>query len=138
MPLEQVKQLTTERLHQYQQQQQQRMSQVAMNAAAGNLGVQPNYQVSHDGNFQPSQSGMNAGPNMQVPQAQGFSPMMRVPQSSQQNRVGAGGSPAMGVAVPQSRSATPQKQRSGSIQTGTIAGASKSPNTHSQTQSMGT
>ncbi|KAL4763322.1 MYB and HSA domain protein [Aspergillus foveolatus] len=138
MPLEQVKQLTTERLHQYQQQQQQRMSQVAMNAAAGNLGVQPNYQVSHDGNFQP-QSGMNGGPNMQVHQAQGFSPMMRVPQPSQQTRVGAGGSPAMGVAAPQqSRSATPQTQRSGSIQTGTIAGASKSPNTHSQTQSMGT
>ncbi|KAL4978021.1 chromatin modification-related protein eaf1 [Aspergillus desertorum] len=138
MPLEQVKHLTTERLHQYQQQQQQRMSQVAINAAAGNLGVQPNYQVAHDGNFQPPQAGMNGGSNMQVPQAQGFSPVMRVPQPSQQNRVGAGSSPAMGVAVPQqSRSATPQTQRSGSIQAGPIPGASKSPN-HPQTQSMST
>ncbi|KAL5003886.1 chromatin modification-related protein eaf1 [Aspergillus recurvatus] len=138
MPLEQVKQLTTERLHQYQQQQQQRMSQVAMNAAAGSLGVQPNYQVPHDGNFQPPQTGLNGGPNMQVPQAQGFSPMIRVPQPSQQSRVGTGSSPAMGVAIPQqSRSATPQTQRSGSIQTGPMPGASKSPN-HPQTQSMGT
>jgi chromatin modification-related protein VID21 len=134
MPIEQVNKLATDRLHQY---QQQRMSQVAMNAAAGNLGVQPNYQVPHDGNFQP-QPGMNGGPGMQVPQGQGFSPMMRVPQSAQQNRPGTGSSPAMGVAMPQqSRSATPQTQRSGSIQTGPIPGTSKSPN-HPQSQPMGT
>ncbi|KAL4906517.1 chromatin modification-related protein eaf1 [Aspergillus multicolor] len=135
MPMDQVRQLATEQLHRYSQ--QQRMSQVAMNAAAGNLGVQPNYQIPHDGNFQPPQTGMNGAPNMQVSQAQGFSPMMRVSQPAQQNRVGSGSSPAMGVAVPQqSRSATPQTQRSGSIQTGPISGASKSPN-HPQTQSMG-
>ncbi|KAL2801435.1 hypothetical protein BJX66DRAFT_11905 [Aspergillus keveii] len=134
MPIEQVNKLATDRLHQY---QQQRMSQVAMNAAAGNLGVQPNYQVPHDGNFQP-QSGMNGGPAMQVPQGQGFSPMMRVPQPAQQNRPGTGSSPAMGVAMPQqSRSATPQTQRSGSIQTGPVPGTSKSPN-HPQSQPMGT
>lgn len=135
MPAEQVNKLATDRLHQY---QQQRMSQVAMNAAAGNLGVQPNYQVPHDGNFQTPQTGLNGGQNMQVPQAQGFSPMMRVPQPAQQNRVSTGNSPAMGVAVPQqSRSATPQNQRSGSAQTGAAPGASKSPN-HPQTQAMGT
>ncbi|KAL3468352.1 hypothetical protein BJX64DRAFT_245656 [Aspergillus heterothallicus] len=131
MPLEQVNKLATDRLHQYQQQR------MAMNAAAGNLGVQPNYQVPHDGNFQP-QSGMNGGPGMQVPQGQGFSPMMRVPQPAQQNRPGTGSSPAMGVAMPQqSRSATPQTQRSGSIQTGPVPGAGKSPN-HPQSQPMGT
>ncbi|KAL2867954.1 MYB and HSA domain protein [Aspergillus lucknowensis] len=134
MPIEQVNKLATDRLHQY---QQQRMSQVAMNAAAGNLGVQPNYQVPHDGNFQTPQSGMNGGPGMQVPQSQGFSPMMRVQQPAQQNRTGTGSSPAMGVAMPQqSRSATPQTQRSGSVQTGPVPGASKSPN-HPQAQSMG-
>ncbi|KAL4808995.1 hypothetical protein BDV18DRAFT_93062 [Aspergillus unguis] len=135
MPIEQVNKLATDRLHQY---QQQRMSQVAMNAAAGNLGVQPNYQVQHDGNFQHTQNGMNGGPNMQVPQSQGFSPMMRVPQTAQQNRVGTGSSPGMSVAVPQqSRSATPQTQRSGSVQTGAVPGTGKSPN-HPQAQSMGT
>lgn len=138
MPIEQVNKLATDRLHQY---QQQRMSQVAMNAAAGNLGVQPNYAVPHDGNFQQPQNGMNGGANMQVPQApqtQGFSPMMRIPQQTQQNRVGTGSSPGMGVAVPQqSRSATPQTQRSGSAQTGQVPGTNKSPN-HLQNQSMGT
>ncbi|KAI9367901.1 hypothetical protein BJX61DRAFT_262263 [Aspergillus egyptiacus] len=135
MSIQDVNKLATERLHQY---QQQRMSQVAMNAAAGNLGVQPNYQVPHDGNFQPPQPGVNGGPGMQVSQAQGFSPMMRVPQPAQQNRVGSGSSPAMGVAVPQqSRSVTPQTQRSGSVQTGPVPGASKSPN-HPQAQAMGT
>ncbi|KAL3472182.1 hypothetical protein BJX99DRAFT_235870 [Aspergillus californicus] len=134
MPIEQVNKMATDRLHQY---QQQRMSQAAMNAAAGNLGVQPNYQVPHDGSFQTPQPSMNGGPGMQVSQAQGFSPMMRVPQPTQQNRVGTGSSPAMGVAVPQqSRSATPQTQRSGSVQTGSMPGPSKSPN-HPQAQPMG-
>lgn len=121
MTPEQVNKLATDRLHQY---QQQRMSQVAMNAAAGNIGaVQPNYQVPHDGNFQAhAQHGMNGG--MQLP-PQGYSPMMRVSQNAQQNRVPVG-SPAMNGAVPQhSRSSTPQ-QRGGNVQ-GQGPGSSKSP-----------
>lgn len=128
MPPEQVSKLATDRLHQF---QQQRMSQVAMNAAAGNIGsVQANYQVSHDANFQSPQAGMSGGPGMQVPQAQGYSPMMRVPQPAQQNRVAMGSSPSMNGAVPQpSRSVTPQTQRSGSVQAGPVPGATnKSPN----------
>ncbi|GIC91167.1 MYB and HSA domain protein [Aspergillus udagawae] len=126
MTPEQVNKLATDRLHQY---QQQRMSQVAMNAAAGNMAsVQANYQVPHDGNFQSAQPGMNGGPGMQVPQSQGFSPMMRVPQPAQQNRIGVGNSPAMNAALPQqSRSATPQTQRSGSAQAGHAPGSGKSP-----------
>ena len=126
---EQVNKLATERLNAY---QQQRMSQqAAMNAAAGGMNqVQANYQVPHDGNFQtPQQPGMpNGNPAMQVPQNQGFSPMMRVPQANQQNRVAPTSSPAMNGAVPQaSRSATPQTQRSGSAQAGAVQGTSKSP-----------
>ncbi|KAJ5105487.1 hypothetical protein NUU61_002834 [Penicillium alfredii] len=129
LPPEQVNKLATERLNQY---QQQRMSQqAAMNAAAGGMNaVQNNYQVPHDGGFQtPSQPGMpNGGPAMQVPQNQGFSPMMRVPQPGQQNRVGVTSSPAMNGAVPQpSRSGTPQTQRSGSAQGGAVQGSNKSP-----------
>ena len=132
LPPEQVNKLATDRLNQYQQQQQQRMSQqAAMNAAAGGMGnVQANYQVPHDGNFQtPPQPGVpNGNPAMQVPQNQGFSPMMRVPQANQQNRVNVTSSPAMNGAVPQtSRSATPQTQRSGSAQAGAVQGSSKSP-----------
>ncbi|KAJ5113328.1 hypothetical protein N7456_001862 [Penicillium angulare] len=129
LPAEQVNKLATDRLNQY---QQQRMSQqAAMNAAAGGMNqVQANYQVPHDGGFQtPQQPGMpNGNPAMQVPQNQGFSPMMRVPQANQQNRVAPTSSPAMNGAVPQaSRSATPQTQRSGSAQAGPVQGSSKSP-----------
>ncbi|KAJ5569848.1 uncharacterized protein N7459_009278 [Penicillium hispanicum] len=129
LPAEQVNKLATDRLNQY---QQQRMSQqAAMNAAAGGMSnVQANYQVPHDGNFQtPPQPGIpNGNPAMQVPQNQGFSPMMRVPQTNQQNRVAPTSSPAMNGAAPQqSRSATPQTQRSGSAQAGAVQGSSKSP-----------
>lgn len=129
LPAEQVNKLATDRLNQY---QQQRMSQqAAINAATGGMGnVQANYQVPHDGNFQtPPQPGVpNGNPAMQVPQNQGFSPMMRVPQANQQNRVNVTNSPAMNGAVPQgSRSATPQTQRSGSAQAGALPGSSKSP-----------
>ncbi|OQE27505.1 hypothetical protein PENSTE_c004G00267 [Penicillium steckii] len=129
LPPDQVSKLATERLNQY---QQQRMSQqAAMNAAAGGMNnVQANYHVPHDSNFQtPQQPGVpNGGPAMQVPQNQGFSPMMRVPQPNQQNRVNVTSSPAMNGAVPQtSRSATPQTQRSGSSQAGAVQGSSKSP-----------
>ncbi|KAJ6179403.1 hypothetical protein N7519_009864 [Penicillium mononematosum] len=120
MPPEQVTKLATDRLNQYQQQQQQRLSQqAAMNAAAGSINanaVQANYQAP------------NGGSGMQVPQNQGFSPMMRVPQPGQQNRVGPTSSPAMNGAAPlPSRSATPQNQRSGSAQAGAVQGSSKSP-----------
>ncbi|PTU24951.1 hypothetical protein P175DRAFT_0554208 [Aspergillus ochraceoroseus IBT 24754] len=127
MPIEQVNKLATDRLHQY---QQQRMSQVAMNAAAGNLGnPHANYQVAHDGNFQAPQTAMNGGIGIQVPQTQGYSPMMRVPQPTPQNRVPVTSSPAMNGAVPQqSRSATPQTQRSASVQNGPVPGPNKSPN----------
>ncbi|KAF3388941.1 Chromatin modification-related protein eaf1 [Penicillium rolfsii] len=129
LPADQVNKLATERLNQY---QQQRMSQqAAMNAAAGGMNnVQANYQVPHDGNFQaPQQPGMpNGGSAMQVPQNQGFSPMMRVPQNNQQNRVNVTSSPAVNGTVPQaSRSATPQTQRSGSAQAGAVQGSRKSP-----------
>lgn len=131
LPAEQVNKLATDRLNQY---QQQRMSQqAAMNAAAGGMNnVQNNYPVPHDGNFQtPQQPGVpNSNLAMQVPQNQGFSPMMRVPQTNQQNRVNVTSSPAMNGAgaVPQaSRSATPQTQRSGSAQAGAVQGSSKSP-----------
>lgn len=128
-PAEQVNKVATDRLTQY---QQQRMSQqAAINAAAGGMSnVQSNYQVPHDGNFQtPPQPGMaTGGPAMQVPQNQGFSPMMRVPQTSQPNRVAPTSSPAMNGTVPQaSRGGTPQTQRSGSAQAGAVQGSSKSP-----------
>lgn len=127
MPPEQVNKLATDRLHQY---QQQRMSQVAMNAAAGNIGgVQANYQVSPDVNFHQSPPvGTNGNSGMQVP-AQGYSPMMRVPQPAQQSRMGVANSPSMNGAVPQpSRSATPQAQRSNSSQGIPVPGSNKSPN----------
>lgn len=130
LPLEQVNKMATDRLNAYRQ-QRSISQQAAMNAAAGGMNnVQANYQVPHDGNFQPPpQPGVpNGNPAMQVPQNQGFSPMMRVPQANQQTRVNVTSSPAMNGAVPQtSRSATPQTQRSGSAQAGAIQGSSKSP-----------
>ncbi|KAJ5320252.1 hypothetical protein N7508_000535 [Penicillium antarcticum] len=138
MPPEQITKLATDRLNQYQQSQQQRLSQqAAINAASGSINanamnannVQANFQVSHDGNFQtPSAPNMaNGNSGIQVPQNQGFSPMMRVPQPGQQNRTGPTSSPALNGAVAQpSRSATPQTQRSGSAQAGP-QGSSKSP-----------
>lgn len=130
LPLEQVNKMATDRLNAYRQ-QRSISQQAAMNAAAGGMNnVQANYQVPHDGNFQtPPQPGVPSGnPAMQVPQNQGFSPMMRVPQANQQNRVNVTNSPAMNGAVPQaSRSATPQTQRSGSAQAAAMQGSNKSP-----------
>jgi chromatin modification-related protein VID21 len=127
MPPDQVTKLATERLHQY----QQRMSQVAMNAAAGNIGSIPaSYQMPHDGNLQAlSQPGIPSGaPAIQNPQTQGYSPLMRVTQTGQQSRMGVGGSPAMnGMVLQQSRSATPQTHRSGSAPGGPVPGSGKSP-----------
>ncbi|KAJ5542496.1 hypothetical protein N7535_004918 [Penicillium sp. DV-2018c] len=126
MSPEQVTKLATDRLNQYQQQQQQRLSQqAAMNAASINANaVQANYQVPHEASFQTP----NGGSSMQVPQNQGYSPVMRVPQAGQHNRVGPTSSPALnGAMVQPSRSATPQTQRSGSAQAGAVQGSSKSP-----------
>ncbi|EPS28733.1 hypothetical protein PDE_03679 [Penicillium oxalicum 114-2] len=138
LPADQVNKLATERLNQY---QQQRLSQqAAMNAAGGGMSnAQANYAVPHDSKFQPSQQAAmpNGGSAMQVPQNQGFSPMMRVPQSTPQNRVNVTSSPAVnGSATQPSRSATPQTQRSGSVQVGAVPGSSKSPHpTPAQTTS---
>ncbi|PCH02511.1 HAS subgroup [Penicillium occitanis (nom. inval.)] len=124
---EQVAKLATERLHVYQQ-QQQRMTQAAMNAAVGNVGAIPaNFQMPPDPNFQGSPQ-PNGNVAMQNSQAQ-FSPMMRVAQPNQQNRVPVASSPSMnGSVLPQqSRSATPQTQRSGSVQTGPVPGTNQSP-----------
>jgi chromatin modification-related protein VID21 len=127
---EQVAKLATDRLHVYQQ-QQQRMTQAAMNAAVGSAGgaIQSNFQIPQDSNFQGSpQPGGNVG--MQNSQQTQFSPMMRVAQPNQQNRVPVGSSPLMnGSVLPQqSRSATPQTQRSGSgQQAAAVPGTNKSP-----------
>ncbi|KAJ5666079.1 uncharacterized protein N7477_008527 [Penicillium maclennaniae] len=130
LPLEQVNKMATDRLNAYRQ-QRSISQQAAMNAAAGGMNnVQANYPVPHDGNFQtPPQPGVpNGNPAMQVPQNQGFSPMMRVPQANQQNRVNVNSSPAMNSAVSQaSRSATPQTQRSGSAQAAAMQDSNKSP-----------
>lgn len=126
---EQAAKLATERLHAYQQ-QQQRMTQAAMNAAVGSAGtMQTNFQIPQDSsNFQNSPQQANGNVAMQNSQTQ-FSPMMRVAQPNQQNRVPVGSSPSMnGSVLPQqSRSATPQTQRSGSAQTGPVPGTNKSP-----------
>ncbi|KAE8551678.1 hypothetical protein EYB25_005568 [Talaromyces marneffei] len=124
---EQVAKLATERLHVYQQ-QQQRMTQAAMNAAVGNAGAIPaNFQMPPDPSFQGSPQ-PNGNVAMQNSQAQ-FSPMMRVAQPNQPNRVPVASSPSMnGSVLPQqSRSATPQTQRSGSVQTGPVPGTNQSP-----------
>lgn len=118
IPPEQANKLATERLHHY---QQQRMSQAAMNAAAGNMGAVPaGFQMQNDNNVQHlSQGNMaNGSTPLQSSQAQGYSPLMRVTQSGQQGRMGVN-SPAMnGMVLQQSRSATPQAHRSGSTSGG--------------------
>jgi chromatin modification-related protein VID21 len=129
MPAEQVAKIATERLHQI---QQQRMSQAAMNAAAGTIGaVQANFQAHHDGNFSAATpTGMpNGGPGVQNSPAQGYSPMMRVVQPSSQGRISVANSPSMnGPTTSQSsRSATPQAQRNGSAQSSAVPGVNKSP-----------
>ncbi|OKL63877.1 Chromatin modification-related protein eaf1 [Talaromyces atroroseus] len=129
---EQVAKLATDRLHLYQQ-QQQRMTQAAMNAAVGSAGgaIQSNFQIPQDSNFQSSpQASGNVG--IQNSQQTQFSPMMRVAQPNQQNRVPVGSSPSLnGSVLPQqSRSATPQAQRSGSVQqtaAASVPGTNKSP-----------
>ncbi|KAK2785940.1 chromatin modification- protein VID21 [Onygenales sp. PD_12] len=124
MPAEQVNKLAADRHHQI---QQQRMSQVAMNAVTGNMGaMQNNYQMSpHDGTanmhqLPPHTNMPNGAPsNIQTAQTQGYSPLMRVAQTGPPNRMGVNGSPAMNaMALQQSRSVTPQTHRSTSGQGG--------------------
>ncbi|EDN07694.1 predicted protein [Histoplasma mississippiense (nom. inval.)] len=119
MSQEQITKLATERLQHI---QQQRMSQAAMNAAAGNMSsMQTSYQMHHDGNMhQLAHANMPNGgspASMQTHQTQGYSPLMRVAQPVQQpNRMGVNGSPAMNAAMAaqQGRSATAQAHRSAS------------------------
>ncbi|PGH15705.1 hypothetical protein AJ79_02299 [Helicocarpus griseus UAMH5409] len=120
MTPDQVNKLAAERHHHI---QQQRMSQVAMNAAAGNMGsMQTSYQMHHDGNMHqlPHTSMPNGGPSIQTPQTQGYSPMMRVAQTGQPSRMGVNGSPAMNAIAmqQQNRNPPPQVHRSASGQGG--------------------
>lgn len=130
LPPEQVNKLANERLQQF---QQHRMSQAALNAAAGNIGSMPtNFQMQPDSNATPqvAPSSLPSGTQpLQVSQAQGFSPLMRVAQPGQQpNRMSANASPAMsGMMMQQGRNATPQPHRAGSAQSGTASGSGKSP-----------
>jgi chromatin modification-related protein VID21 len=119
---EQVNEMATDRLRRF---QQQHMSQMAMNAAAGNVAaVQSNIQVAHDSFQANGQHGMpSMNVNLQNAQAQSFSSMIRVPQGAAVSSPVANG-PGHHQ---QSRSGTPQTQRSGSVQNGAVAGASKSP-----------
>lgn len=133
---EQANKLATERLQQYHQ-QQQRISQAALNAAAGNIGAMAGgFPVAHDATNVPQQqqqsqqqqvqqplaqpNGVAAnGPPLQLQQAQGHSPLMRVQQPGQPNRLGVTNSPALnGMVLQPSRSATPQTHRSVSVQSG--------------------
>lgn len=114
MPQDQLNKMANDRLQMY---QQQRMSQAAMNAAAGNIGTMPgNYQMPRDNNVQhvPQSNVPNGVNTMQNSQGQGYSPLMRVAQPNQPNqpnRMGVG-SPAMnGMVMQQNRSGTPQAHR---------------------------
>lgn len=138
MPPEQVNKLANERLQQY---QQHRMSQAALNAAAGNIGsMSTNFQMQSDPNApQVAPSPLPNGTQpLQASQAQGFSPLMRVAQPGQQpNRMGANGNPAMnGIMMQQSRNATPQPPRTSSGQNNAANAPGQSPRLpQAQTQS---
>jgi chromatin modification-related protein VID21 len=133
LPADQVNKLANERLQQY---QQHRMSQAALNAAAGNIGSIPtNFKIPTDPNDQqvPQPGVPNGAAAMQASQMQGYSPLMRVNQPGQPNRMNVNGSPAMnGMVIQQSRNATPQPHRTGSGQSGSTA-PGKSPR-HPQAQ----
>ncbi|EFR01681.1 MYB and HSA domain-containing protein [Nannizzia gypsea CBS 118893] len=97
MSQEQISKLATERLQQYQQ-QQQRLSQAALNAAAGNLGVSnlpPNYQAGNSGQQIPQQGTVNGVPSVPLQnQTQGYMNRLGVSQANgQQNRPGVGIAP---------------------------------------------
>jgi chromatin modification-related protein VID21 len=123
---EQIQKMTTDRLSQY----QHSMSQAAMNAAAGNSAASAaNFGLpNHDGNLQPLSQppGMTGMHNTQAQAA--YAQMLRTQQQNQHRAVAAGAAMANGT-VPNgrqaSRSATPQMQRSGSVQA--APGAGKSP-----------
>lgn len=99
---EQLNKMTTDSLKQYQ------MSQAAMSAAAGGAG-------NSNANLQPlmqQQATMN-GVGGAVQNAQAYAQYMRQQQANQQSR---GGTAGMNAVRPPSRGATPQIQRSGSVQ----------------------
>lgn len=127
---EQASKLANERLQQY---QQHRISQAALNAAAGNIGsMPPNYQMPPDQNAQQVSQAQAPVPNgagpIQASQTQGYSPLMRVAQPNQPNRMGVNGSPAInGPVMQQSRNPTPQPPRTGNGQGGSATGPGKSP-----------
>ncbi|KAK2748295.1 chromatin modification- protein VID21 [Myotisia sp. PD_48] len=118
LPQDQINKMATERLQHYQQ-QQQRLSQAALNAAAGNLAAMPPaFQIQRDANVQqvPQQPVPNGVAPVQNPQAQGYSNLMRASPASQPSRMGIG-SPAMNnIVMQQSRSVTPQNHRTGAAQ----------------------
>jgi len=101
---EQINKMTTDSLKQYQ------MSQAAMSAAAGGA-------ANNSGNLQPSmqQQVIMNGVGGAVQNAQAYAQYMRQQQANQQSR---GGSAGKNGVRPPSRSATPQTQRSGSVQAG--------------------
>ncbi|KAI9839617.1 MAG: hypothetical protein M1819_002243 [Sarea resinae] len=109
MSQEQIQKLTSEHLT---QQYQQRMSQAAMNAAAGTPPNVINKDNHNNNNHFPPPQGMN-GP-MSGQSQQLYAQMMRAQQSGQSRGASAGPNGAR----PPSRSATPQNQRSGSAQNG--------------------
>lgn len=122
---QQLQKMTTDRLSQLHQNMS--MSQAAMNAAVGNsTATAANYGLPNDGSFQPPMPQQGAMGYANAQYAAQYAQTMRNHQSQQ--RGGSGGPPMANGAVPngrqQSRSATPQTQRSGSVQ---APGAGKSP-----------
>lgn len=127
---EQINKLATERLNMYQQQQQARMSQVAFNAAAGNSAgmsygfpqqnampnQHPQQQPQPSSNANVSVNGTNGNAQQLAAHQIAYSQMLQRQQAQQQSRVGQSASPGQNAALPQSRSATPQVQRTGSAQ----------------------
>ena len=136
LPMEEVQRLATHQLNKFQQQQQQMqqrsMNQAALNAAAGaaNAGAHAanagyNLNASGQAQAQMTSEGMQAYNNLIRQQQQ---------QATQRVNGGpvqmVGASPVMNGARPQSRSATPRDQRSGSqsLPVNAPNGQSKSPN----------
>ena len=134
LPMEEIQRLATLQLGRFQQQQhqiqQRSMNQAALNAAAGaanagNLAANASYNLNPAGQRQ----GM-----MTNEQVQAYNNLMRQQQAAQRTNGGpvqmVGASPVMNGARPQSRSATPRDQRSGSqgLPVNGSNGQSKSPN----------
>ncbi|KAF3481648.1 MYB and HSA domain-containing protein [Arthroderma uncinatum] len=92
MSQDQISKMAAERLQQYQQ-QQQRLSQAALNAVVGNIGVgtlPPNYQAGNAGQQIPQQGVVNGTPVtvQNQAQAQAYINRLGVSQAGQQSRPG--------------------------------------------------